>query len=101
MTNDHVSTDKKNPNSERVPVDVETVLAQREMDLNSFLQQRQHMDALIKMMAKIKESIRGKGDSNQKPPCGFSLHVFSCAVLLPQPQTWHLSRGSTPQTSQE
>ncbi|XP_020567705.1 E3 ubiquitin-protein ligase rnf213-beta isoform X2 [Oryzias latipes] len=49
---------KKNPNSERVPVDVETVLAQREMDLNSFLQQRQHMDALIKMMAKIKESIR-------------------------------------------
>uniref|UniRef100_A0A3P9I788 RING-type E3 ubiquitin transferase n=1 Tax=Oryzias latipes TaxID=8090 RepID=A0A3P9I788_ORYLA len=55
----------------------------QEMDLNSFLQQRQHMDALIKMMAKIKESIRGKGDSNRPPLCGFSLHVFSCAVLLP------------------
>ncbi|RVE59876.1 hypothetical protein OJAV_G00193340 [Oryzias javanicus] len=49
---------KKSPHSERVPVDVETVLAQRERDLNTFMQQRQLMDTLIKMMAKIKESIR-------------------------------------------
>ncbi|XP_024140227.1 E3 ubiquitin-protein ligase rnf213-beta isoform X2 [Oryzias melastigma] len=49
---------KKNPHSERVPVDVESVLAQRELDLNTFMQQRHYMDTLIKMMAKIKESIR-------------------------------------------
>lgn len=40
-------------------MDVESVLAQRELDLNTFMQQRHYMDTLIKMMAKIKESIRG------------------------------------------
>ncbi|XP_049419183.1 E3 ubiquitin-protein ligase rnf213-beta isoform X2 [Epinephelus fuscoguttatus] len=40
-----------------VPVDADFVLAQREKDLNSFKQRKQQMDTLIKMMAKVTESI--------------------------------------------
>uniref|UniRef100_A0A3B4TK13 RING-type E3 ubiquitin transferase n=1 Tax=Seriola dumerili TaxID=41447 RepID=A0A3B4TK13_SERDU len=49
--------DKRNTKSETVPVEAETVLTQREKDLNSFLQRKQQMDTLIKMMAKVKENI--------------------------------------------
>ncbi|XP_047183572.1 E3 ubiquitin-protein ligase rnf213-beta isoform X2 [Scophthalmus maximus] len=48
---------KKNTASITVPVGAEVVLAQREKDLNSFLQRKKQMDTLIKMMAKVKESI--------------------------------------------
>ncbi|XP_071319372.1 E3 ubiquitin-protein ligase rnf213-beta isoform X2 [Trachinotus anak] len=48
---------KKNTKSETVPVEADVVLAQREKDLNSFMQRKQQMDTLIKMMAKVKESI--------------------------------------------
>ncbi|XP_040922673.1 E3 ubiquitin-protein ligase rnf213-beta isoform X2 [Toxotes jaculatrix] len=48
---------KKNTKSATVPVDVEVVLAQREKDLNSFLQRKQQMDTLIKMLAKVSEII--------------------------------------------
>ncbi|XP_070707447.1 E3 ubiquitin-protein ligase rnf213-beta [Pempheris klunzingeri] len=48
---------KKNTKSETVPVDAETVLAQREKDLDLFMQQKQQMDTLIKMMGKVTESI--------------------------------------------
>lgn len=54
------STDKKNTKSETVPVDAEVVLAQREKDLNSFTLRKQQMDTLIKMIAKVTESITGK-----------------------------------------
>ncbi|XP_042252605.1 E3 ubiquitin-protein ligase rnf213-beta [Thunnus maccoyii] len=48
---------KKNNKSESVPVDAEAVLAQREKDSNSFMQRKQQMDTLIKMIAKVTESI--------------------------------------------
>ncbi|KAK2820122.1 hypothetical protein Q5P01_023081 [Channa striata] len=48
---------KKNTSSEAVPVDAEVLLAQREKDLNCFLQRKQQMGTLIKMIAKVKESI--------------------------------------------
>lgn len=54
------STDKKNTKSETVPVDADVVLAQREKDLNSFLLHKQEIDTLIKMIAKVKESITGE-----------------------------------------
>lgn len=38
----------------------EAVLDQREKDLNSFLQRKQQMDTLIKMIAKVTESITGE-----------------------------------------
>uniref|UniRef100_A0A3B4YE64 RING-type E3 ubiquitin transferase n=1 Tax=Seriola lalandi dorsalis TaxID=1841481 RepID=A0A3B4YE64_SERLL len=49
--------DKRNTKSETVPVEAEAVLTQREKDLNSFLQRKQQVDTLIKMMAKVKENI--------------------------------------------
>ncbi|XP_023274609.1 E3 ubiquitin-protein ligase rnf213-beta-like [Seriola lalandi dorsalis] len=48
---------KRNTKSETVPVEAEAVLTQREKDLNSFLQRKQQVDTLIKMMAKVKENI--------------------------------------------
>lgn len=56
------STDKTNTKSETVPVDADLVLAQREMDLNSFLQRKQQIDTLINMIAKVTESITGDCD---------------------------------------
>ncbi|KAF7645355.1 hypothetical protein LDENG_00206190 [Lucifuga dentata] len=47
---------KKNAKLETV-TDVEGFLAQREKDLNFFLQQKQQIDTLIKMIAKVTESI--------------------------------------------
>ncbi|XP_072229611.1 E3 ubiquitin-protein ligase rnf213-beta isoform X2 [Leuresthes tenuis] len=48
---------KKNTKSQTVPVDAEVVLAEREKDLDAFMQRRQQIDTLIKMMAKVTESI--------------------------------------------
>lgn len=53
------STDQRNNKSETVRVDAEAVLAQREKDLNAFVVQNQQMDILIKMIAKVTESISG------------------------------------------
>lgn len=54
------STDKKNTKSELVPVTADAVLAQREKDLNIFMERKQQMDTLMKMMAKVTESITGE-----------------------------------------
>ncbi|KAM4623618.1 E3 ubiquitin-protein ligase rnf213-beta [Polymixia lowei] len=48
---------RKNTTMEAIPVDVEGILTQRDKELTSFTKQKQHMDTLIKMMAKITESI--------------------------------------------
>ncbi|XP_030610400.1 E3 ubiquitin-protein ligase rnf213-beta [Archocentrus centrarchus] len=48
---------KKNTKSEMVPVTADTVLAQREKDLNIFMERKQQMDTLMKMIAKVTESI--------------------------------------------
>lgn len=48
---------KRNTKSGTVPVDAEIILAQREKDLNSFLQRKEQIDTLIKMIAKVTESI--------------------------------------------
>ncbi|XP_037836891.1 E3 ubiquitin-protein ligase rnf213-beta isoform X2 [Kryptolebias marmoratus] len=48
---------KKSTTSAVVPVDAEVVLAQRETDLKTFTLRRQEIGALMKMMAKVTESI--------------------------------------------
>lgn len=54
------STDKSNAKSEKVAVSADEVLAQREKDLNTFVQRKQQIEALIKMIAKVTESITGE-----------------------------------------
>lgn len=54
------STDKKNSSSVTIPVDADVVLAQRENDLKTFNQRKEQIDTLIKMIAKVTESITGK-----------------------------------------
>ncbi|XP_026207099.1 E3 ubiquitin-protein ligase rnf213-beta isoform X2 [Anabas testudineus] len=46
-----------NTKSETVPVEADVVLAQREKDLNSFLQRKQQIETLINMIGKVGESI--------------------------------------------
>lgn len=53
------STDKKNASSEIIPVDVEVVLTQREKALNAFRHRRKEVETLMKMLAKVTESIKG------------------------------------------
>lgn len=48
---------KKNSKSEVIPVDADVVLAERANDLDSFMQRKQQMETLIKMVAKVTESI--------------------------------------------
>uniref|UniRef100_UPI0037E7EAB2 E3 ubiquitin-protein ligase rnf213-beta n=1 Tax=Semicossyphus pulcher TaxID=241346 RepID=UPI0037E7EAB2 len=48
---------KRNTECKTVPVDAGVVLTQREKDLNSFLLRKQEMETLIKMTAKVTESI--------------------------------------------
>ncbi|XP_028423038.1 E3 ubiquitin-protein ligase rnf213-beta isoform X2 [Perca flavescens] len=48
---------KKNNKSESVPVDADVVLAQRDQELKVFLERKQQMDTLIKMIAKVAESL--------------------------------------------
>uniref|UniRef100_A0A087YL98 Ring finger protein 213b n=1 Tax=Poecilia formosa TaxID=48698 RepID=A0A087YL98_POEFO len=48
---------KKNTKSETAPADADVVLTQREKDLNAFMQRKQEIDTLIKMLAKVTESI--------------------------------------------
>ncbi|XP_029934003.1 E3 ubiquitin-protein ligase rnf213-beta [Myripristis murdjan] len=44
-------------NKGEIPINPEHILAQREKEMNAFLLQRQHIDTLIKMIAKVTESI--------------------------------------------
>ncbi|XP_054454921.1 E3 ubiquitin-protein ligase rnf213-beta [Anoplopoma fimbria] len=48
---------KKSTKSEVVHVDADVVLAQREKDLDSFMQRKEQMETLIKMIRKVTESI--------------------------------------------
>ncbi|XP_028287710.1 E3 ubiquitin-protein ligase rnf213-beta isoform X2 [Parambassis ranga] len=48
---------KKNSSSGTIPVDADVVLAQRENDLKIFNQRKEQIDTLIKMIAKVTESI--------------------------------------------
>ncbi|KAM3838360.1 E3 ubiquitin-protein ligase rnf213-beta-like, partial [Diretmus argenteus] len=48
---------RKNAKLETIQVAAEDILAQREKELKSFNQQKQHMDTLIKMIAKVTEHI--------------------------------------------
>lgn len=47
----------KNAKSETVPVDADAILARREEDLKHFMLRMQQIDALIKMIGKVTESI--------------------------------------------
>ncbi|KAK0144079.1 E3 ubiquitin-protein ligase rnf213-beta [Merluccius polli] len=51
------SVDRKSGTLESIPDDAEGILAQREKDLSFFLQQQKNVDTLIKMFAKVTESI--------------------------------------------
>ncbi|XP_068161093.1 E3 ubiquitin-protein ligase rnf213-beta isoform X2 [Antennarius striatus] len=48
---------KKNSKSETFPIDAKMVLTQREKDLNAFTLRKQQINTLIKMIAKVTESI--------------------------------------------
>lgn len=71
------STDKSNAKSEKVAVSADEVLAQREKDLNTFVQRKQQIDALIKMIAKVTESITGELNVVHF----IILNIFCCVVV--------------------
>lgn len=56
------STDKKNADSEAVLPHSDDLLNQREADLSVFNLQTQQVDALIKMVGKVTESLLGKSE---------------------------------------
>lgn len=55
-----VFADKKSGTLESIPDDAEDILVQREKDLDLFLQQQKQVETLVKMFAKVTESITGK-----------------------------------------
>ena len=57
--------DKINTKVEGLPAKAEELLAQREKDVKKFMEQRNHMDTLIKMMKKVSESITGEVDQRK------------------------------------
>lgn len=67
-------------------MEADALLAQREKDLNSFLQRKQQMDTLIKMMSKVKENITGEFYLHSTFPvvlcCGLCVVSFSGLVLV-------------------
>ena len=69
------STDKKHMKPGSVAVSADVVLDQREKDLQSFKQRKQKMDTLIKMIAKVAESLTGKSKWKKNPlPNSFMLN---------------------------
>ncbi|XP_069374050.1 E3 ubiquitin-protein ligase rnf213-beta isoform X2 [Paralichthys olivaceus] len=73
---------KKNTTSGSVPVDADVVLAQREKDLDSFMLRKQQMDTLIKMIAKVKESITVPEMSTLEEQHGADLQNISLNKLV-------------------
>ncbi|XP_051795751.1 E3 ubiquitin-protein ligase rnf213-beta [Acanthochromis polyacanthus] len=73
---------KKNAKSETFPVNAEAVLAQREKDLRSFYQRRQQMDTLIKMIAKVTESITVPEMCTLEEQHAADLHAVSLNKLV-------------------
>ncbi|XP_067343642.1 E3 ubiquitin-protein ligase rnf213-beta isoform X4 [Channa argus] len=73
---------KKYTSSQTVPIDAEEILAQREKDLNSFLQRKQQIDTLIKMIAKVKESITVPEMSALEQQHGADLQTVSLNKLV-------------------
>ncbi|XP_008298790.1 E3 ubiquitin-protein ligase rnf213-beta [Stegastes partitus] len=73
---------KKNTKSEKVPVDADVVLAQREKDLTSFIQRKQQIDTLIKMIAKVTESITVPEVSTLEEQHAADLHAVSLNKLV-------------------
>ena len=53
------SADRKSGTSESIQADAESILAEREKELTFFNNQKQHVNTLIKMFAKVTESITG------------------------------------------
>lgn len=50
---------KKHTKLDKITVDAERLLNQREKDCQALLEQRKHIDILIKMVGKISEMIHG------------------------------------------
>ncbi|XP_069016032.1 E3 ubiquitin-protein ligase rnf213-beta [Embiotoca jacksoni] len=73
---------KKNTRSVTVPVSAEAVLSQREKDFNSFMQRKQQMDTLMKMIAKVTESITVPEMSSLEQQHGADLQTVSLNQLL-------------------
>lgn len=57
---------KKHIKSDKITIDAERLLKQREKDCQALLEQREHMDVLIKMIGKISELIHGEFDFLQQ-----------------------------------
>ncbi|XP_054899206.1 E3 ubiquitin-protein ligase rnf213-beta [Poeciliopsis prolifica] len=73
---------KKNTKSEKAPADADIVLTQREKDLNAFMQRKQEIDTLIKMLAKITESITVPEVSTLEAQHSADLHAVSLNKLV-------------------
>lgn len=56
---------KKHIKLNKITIDVERLLNQREKDRQALLEQRKHIDVLIKMVGKISEIIQGEFASLQ------------------------------------
>ncbi|XP_008435734.1 E3 ubiquitin-protein ligase rnf213-beta [Poecilia reticulata] len=72
----------KNTKSETAPADADVVLTQREKDLNAFMQRRQEIDTLIKMLAKVTESITVPEVSTLEAQHSADLHAVSLNKLV-------------------
>ncbi|KAM4715158.1 LOW QUALITY PROTEIN: E3 ubiquitin-protein ligase rnf213-beta [Anableps anableps] len=73
---------KKNTKSETVPVEAEVVLTQREKELNAFLLRKQEIDTLMKMLAKVTESITVPEVSTLEVQHSADLHAVSLNKLV-------------------
>ncbi|XP_060951524.1 E3 ubiquitin-protein ligase rnf213-beta [Limanda limanda] len=91
---------KKQSTAGSVPVDAGDVLTEREKDLNSFMQRTQQMETLIKMIAKVKESITVPEMSTLEEQHGADLQSISLNKLV-QVQSldakWTLKQTGPPQ----
>ncbi|KAK5851292.1 hypothetical protein PBY51_002095 [Eleginops maclovinus] len=73
---------KKHTKSKTVPVSADVVLDQREKDLQSFQQRKLKIDTLIKMIAKVAESITAPEMLNLEKQHSVDLHTVSLNKLV-------------------
>ncbi|KAM4526288.1 E3 ubiquitin-protein ligase rnf213-beta [Fundulus diaphanus] len=73
---------RRNTKSESVPVDAELVLARREEDLDAFMLRKQEIDTLMKMLAKVTESIAVPEASALEAQHGADLSAVSLNRLV-------------------
>lgn len=66
---------KKHIKLNQITIEAERLLNQREKDYQALMEQRKHIDVLIKMVGKISEMIHGEFATLQKVK--LNVHLFS------------------------